>query len=324
MQTPLEPAGPEPMDWVFRFEFADFSLSFLSILFEGLPFLLLGTVLSGLIDQFLPARLMTRLLPRNAYAGVAISGALGAVFPMCECGVVPVIRRLMGKGLPVSNAIAYMLAAPIVNPIVAISTYAAFQGQDPLRMTVLRLGIGYLVAVIVGAVVHRISIGAVLRPAVVAEVVQPRGLDAAAGGGVVTRLWRALGIAVGDFLNMTIYFVLGCAAAAVFNTAVNQEVIVPLAFNDSLATISLMALAGILCLCSTSDAFVAASFVIFPQVAKIAFMVFGPMVDLKLLFMYSSVFRPKFLAGMVVGLFVLIALICIRLNVIFTFSDQIP
>lgn len=312
------------MDWVFRFEFADFSLSFLSILFEGLPFLLLGTILSGLIDQFLPARLMARLLPRNAYAGVAVSGALGAIFPMCECGVVPVIRRLMAKGLPVSNAITYMLAAPIVNPIVAISTYAAFQGQDPMKMTVLRLGVGYLVAVIVGSAVHRLSIGSVLKPSVVAEIVQPRGLDAGAGGSVATRLWRAVGIAVGDFLNMTIYFVLGCAAAAVFNTAVNQEVIVPLAFNDWLATISLMTLAGILCLCSTSDAFVAATFVLFPQVAKLAFMVFGPMVDLKLIFMYSAVFRPKFLLGLVVGLFVLIALICVRLNVLYAPATLIP
>lgn len=312
------------MDWVFRFNFSDFSLSFLSILFEGLPFLLLGTIISGLIDQFLPARLMARLLPRNAYAGVAVSGVLGAVFPMCECGVVPVIRRLMAKGLPVSNAITYMLAAPIVNPIVAFSTYAAFQGQDPIKMTVMRLAVGYVVAVIAGCVVHRLAVGSVLRPSVVAEIVQPRGLDVAASGSVSIRLWRAMGIAVGDFLNMTIYFVIGCAAAAVFNTAVNQEIIVPLAFNDWLATISLMTLAGILCLCSTSDAFVAATFVLFPQVAKLAFMVFGPMIDLKLIFMYSAVFRPKFVLGLVVGLFVLIALICVRLNVLYAPSPLIP
>lgn len=304
------------MDEVFRFSFPDFSLSFLSILFEGLPFLLLGTLLSGLIDQFLPARMMTRLLPRNAYAGIAVSGMLGAVFPMCECGVVPVIRRLMAKGLPVSNAITYMLAAPIVNPIVALSTYAAFQGQQPLRVTIVRLALGWLVAVIVGCVVHRLSTGAILRKAVVAEIMQPSGTTTGASGVIAMRLWRAMAVAVGDFLNMTIYFILGAAAAAVFNTAVNQSVIDPLASSDWLATASLMGLAAILCLCSTSDAFVAATFTSFPLVAKLGFLVFGPMVDIKLLFMYSSVFRPKFLVGLVVALFVVILLICVRLDVV--------
>src|SRR4051812_5496339 len=107
------------MGGYFNFSFPDFSFAFLSILLEGLPFLLIGTAISGLIDQFLPARLMTRLLPRNPYVGAMVSGLLGLIFPMCECGVVPVIRRLMAKGLPPSNAVAHMLAAPIVNPIVA-------------------------------------------------------------------------------------------------------------------------------------------------------------------------------------------------------------
>ena len=129
------------MDGAFNFSLSDFSFAFLSILLEGLPFLLLGTMISGLIDQFLPARLMTRLLPRNPYAGALVSGLLGMIFPMCECGIVPVIRRLIAKGLPVSNAVAYMLAAPVVNPIVAVSTYAAFRGQGAAEFVALRLGL---------------------------------------------------------------------------------------------------------------------------------------------------------------------------------------
>jgi uncharacterized membrane protein YraQ (UPF0718 family) len=92
------------MDGAFHFSLSDFSFAFLSILLEGLPFLLLGTIISGLIDQFLPARLMARLLPRNPYAGALVSGLLGLIFPMCECGVVPIIRRLMAKGLPASKS----------------------------------------------------------------------------------------------------------------------------------------------------------------------------------------------------------------------------
>jgi len=305
------------MDGAFNFSLSDFSFAFLSILLEGLPFLLLGTMISGLIDQFLPARLMTRLLPRNPYAGAFVSGLLGLIFPMCECGVVPIIRRLMAKGLPAANAITYMLSAPIVNPIVAISTYAAFRGQAPLEVTLLRLGLGYGVAVLVGMAVHNLPLHLVLRKNVIADIAQPQGLSGhAAGGGIAGRLWGALHVCVGDFLNMTVYFVLGAAAAALFNTSVNQDVMVPLAMNDWLATGSMMALAAALCLCSTTDAFIAATFSMFPTTAKLAFLVFGPMVDLKLIFLYSSVFRKRFVLGLVAGLFVLIGLLCIRLQVI--------
>jgi len=305
------------MDGIFNFSLSSFSYAFLSILFEGLPFLLLGTILSGLIDQFLPARLMTHLLPRNAFAGALVSGLLGLVFPMCECGVVPVIRRLMAKGLPPSNAITYMLSAPIVNPVVALSTYAAFRGQAPLEITLLRLGLGFGVAVTVGMAVHNLPLQQVLRPNIIADIAQPKGISGfPEAEGIAGRLWAALAVCVGDFLNMTIYFLLGAAAAALFNTSVNQDFIVPLATNDWLATGSLMGLAATLCLCSTTDAFIAATFSMFPAVSKLAFLVFGPMVDLKLIFIYSSVFRKRFVLGLVVGLFVLIGLLCVRLRVI--------
>jgi hypothetical protein len=300
----------------FNFSLPDFSYAFLAILFEGLPFLLIGTIISGLIDQFLPAQLMTRLLPRNPYVGAVVSGLLGICFPMCECGVVPVIRRLMAKGLPTSNAITYMLAAPIVNPIVALSTYAAFRGQSPLQIVGFRLGIGFVVAVIVGIVVHHLPLRWVLRQEVLASLAQPQGLSGGAGGPVSRRLWNALGTCVGDLLNMMVYFVLGAAAAATFNTAINQEVILPLALNDWLATGSMMGLAAVLSVCSTTDAFIAATFAMFPTVAKLAFLVFGPMVDMKLIFIYSAAFRKRFVLALVVGLFVLIGLICIRLRVI--------
>ena len=306
------------MDSAFSFSLSSFSFAFLSILLEGLPFLLLGTILSGLIDQFLPVRLMTRLLPRNPVAGALVSGLLGLIFPMCECGVVPIIRRLMAKGLPPANAITYMLSAPIVNPIVAISTYAAFRGQAPMEITLMRLGLGYSVAVAVGLIVHHLPLGRVLRTNIIADIAQPQGLSGGmASGGVVARLWAALAVCVGDFLSMTVYFVLGAGAAALFNTSVNQDFIVPFATNDWLATGSLMALAATLCLCSTTDAFIAATFTMFPTISKLAFLVFGPMVDLKLIFIYSSVFRKRFVFGLVIGLFLLVGLLCMRLRVIY-------
>jgi uncharacterized membrane protein YraQ (UPF0718 family) len=305
------------MEGAFNFSLSDFSFAFLSILLEGLPFLLLGTIIAGLIDQFLPARLMTRMLPRNPYAGVLVSGLLGLIFPMCECGVVPIIRRLMAKGLPPANAITYLFAAPIVNPIVAVSTFAAFRGQAPLEVTLLRLALGYGVAVVVGAIVHNLPLNQVLRTNIIADIAQPQSLSGSATAvGMAGRLWAALAVCVGDFMSMTVYFVLGAGAAALFNTSVNQDFIAPLAMNDWLATGSLMILAAMLSLCSTTDAFIAATFSMFPTTAKLAFLVFGPIISLKLIFIYSSIFRKRFIACLVVGLFVLVGLLCMRLQVI--------
>lgn len=300
----------------FQFSFQDFSFAFLSILLEGVPFLLIGTLISGLLDQYLPARLMTRILPRHAYAGILVSASLGVVFPMCECGVVPVIRRLVTKGLPLSYGVAYMLAAPIVNVIVAISTYAAFRGQYPLEMMLLRIGVGYLVAVIGAMAVHNLRMDLVLRPEIIRDIARAGSGAGSAGVGHGLRLTRALNVAVKDFLAMMVFFILGVAAAATFSTAINQEIILPLALDTTVATFSMMGLAGILSLCSTSDAFIAATFVSFPAVAKLAFLVFGPMMDLKLLFIYSAVFRKRFVLGLAVGLFLLIGLICTRLVIL--------
>lgn len=121
----------------------DFAFAFLSLLFEGAPFILLGTLISGLLDVYLPSGAMDRLLPKNKIGAVLVAGLLGAIFPVCECAVVPVIRRLVKKGLPVSCALTYMLAAPILNPITALSTWKAFEGQDAGLMTASRLLLGF-------------------------------------------------------------------------------------------------------------------------------------------------------------------------------------
>lgn len=302
----------------FSFSLPDFSYAFLSVLLEGVPFILLGTILSGLIDQFLPARLMTRLLPRNAFAAVCLGGVLGIVFPMCECGIVPVIRRLIAKGLPVSSAVAYMLAAPIVNPITAISTYAAFRGQGAAEFTALRLGLGFFVAVLAGLAVLNLPIGAVLKKTILESVTLsgPVGDGGPSAQPFLRRLIGAMETGVRDFMDVMVYFILGVGVASAFGTAVNQEVFLPLSLDDRLAIPAMMTLAGVLSLCSSSDAFIAATFVAFPAVAKLAFLVFGPMMDLKLVFIYSAVFTRRFVGTLAIGLFVIIGLLCLRLAVV--------
>ena len=315
---------------LFTFHFQDFAYSFLSILFEGIPFLLLGSLMSGAVDAFVPSEMMTRLLPRNSAPAILLSGLLGGIFPMCECGSVVVIRRFIKKGLPVSCAVTYMLAAPIVNPVVALSTFAAFRGQSPWVMAILRLSLGFLLSVAVGFVTRQIPLEKLLQKNIIDSLPQNRraafrisampgdddGLNLDGEGTFRQKLQRAMQAATSDFLDVAFFLVIGAAIASMFNTAINQSIIFPLATSTVLSTLTMMVLAFGLAICSTSDAFIAASFVSFPFAAKLAFLVFGAMFDIKLFFLYGLVFRRWFVLCLLVGLFVTIALICIRLSVL--------
>ena len=295
----------------FQFSLPDFQFAFLSILLEGAPFLLGGAILSGLLEEFLPQSLMTRLLPMNPRTAIVVSGLLGMIFPVCECGIVPVVRRLLRKGLPVSCGVTYMLAAPIVNPLVILSTLAAFRGQGALEMTLLRFGIGLTVAILAGWVVSFAAPFSILRPGLLGSEADHDHGHAAASP--IDRLTNVTNVASRDFLDVAVYFVIGAAAAALFGTAVNQEIILPLAENPPLAIASLMGLASVLSVCSTTDAFIAATLTTFPMAAKLAFLVFGPMLDFKLLFLYGAAFSRRFILLLAAGLFVVIGLLCWRL-----------
>jgi uncharacterized protein len=307
--------------------FNDFAFTFLSVLFEGVPFLLLGSIISGCVDVFVSPERMSRLLPGRGVGSVFLSGLLGLVFPMCECGSVIVIRRFIRKGLPLSAAITYMLASPIVSPIVALSTFAAFKGQNPWVMTGLRLSLGYLLAVGAGLIARTAKPESILLPAMLTQTTARRrsGLsvaavptqdfsDLAASSGISKKLLLAVQSATADFLDVAFFLIIGAVIASIFNTAIDQKVILPLAANAPLAIGSMMVLRFLLAICSTTDAFIAATFRTFPFAAKLAFLVFGPLFDFKLLFLYGSIFRRRliFLFGIV--MFVLVGLICWRMG----------
>lgn len=298
----MTPPAPSPT--------GDVLFAFLSIVLEGAPYILLGTIISGFIDAYLPSNAIDRLLPKRPFFAVLIAGLLGGIFPVCECAVVPVIRRLVKKGLPLSCAVTYMLSAPIINPVVVISTLSAFKGQDAGFMTGSRLLMAYLVTVTVGMIVSRLRVDRVLHERVLAEGATEHSH---AVGPHDVRVRHALRTAQTDFLDTAMYFIIGVLITAVFNTQLMvrpdfQSTVVSVSGNDWLAVPGLMILAFLLSLCSTTDAFIAATLQGFSWVSKLAFLVFGPMLDLKLIFMYSSVFKKRFVLGLSVGLFVLVML----------------
>lgn len=271
----------------------NFLLVFGSLLIEAVPFVLLGAVVSAAIEVFVPARVFERLtgLPRPLQLPVA--GLAGLAFPVCECGSVPVARRLASKGLSPAAAVTFMLSAPVLNPVVIASTFVAYQGRDTLWPMVLgRTGLGLFAAMAVGWVVAN------RRPE---ELLRPRAEDEHEHVHDEGKSKAFFGHLAGDFVFMGRFLVIGAIVAALLQTFVPQSIIGRVADTPVLALIAMMALAFVLSLCSESDAFVAASFVQFGVGAQLAFLVFGPMVDTKLGILYTATFSRGFFKIVVIA-----------------------
>jgi uncharacterized membrane protein YraQ (UPF0718 family) len=297
---------------------------FLGIFIEAVPFLLLGSVAAGLITEFVSADDIARFFPKNKVAGAFAGSLLGMLFPVCECGVVPLVRRLYQKGFPVSAGISFLLAAPVINPVVIASTYAAF-GNSPIFWgriiftIVIAFGIGMVFSV-------QPNMARVVLPRSLAPVMGGIDQDQSAKGKVQTparasnkpsfslRLQRALGVASDEFFDMGKYLVLGTLIATTLQTFIPQQALMNVGQGPVSSVIALQALAFVLSVCSTVDAFLALSFVnTFTAGSIIAFLVFGPMIDIKSTLMFLNVFRPRvvfylaaltFLSTLLVGVFI--------------------
>lgn len=271
------------------------SINFLAIIVEALPFMLIGSLAGGLIEVFVPIALIDKVFGQKPVRAVFLAGGLGLIIPVCECAIIPVVRRLLGKGVPFAAAIAFLLAGPIVNIIVAWSTAVAYAYHWPVVF--IRLGCGYGIAVTVGLLLGLIYTRA-------------NGLhQSLAGSGdapccghdhgdskqsLPVRLRHAMEHSSNDFFAVGRYLVIGAFIAAIMRSSVSMDSFTSLMSSPWLAIAIMMIMAFVLNLCSEADAFIAASFrELLPGSAQMAFMVLGPMLDTKLLLMYLSVFRKR-------------------------------
>jgi len=283
-----------------------FSTRFLGIFIEAAPFLLLGTLTSGLIEVFVNRNHIARLAPRNRVLGAGCGVLLGFAFPVCECGVVPVARRLFTKGLPISVGVTFLLASPVMNPIVLLSTWSAF-GMGPVLVG------RYVITAIVAAGVGLVFALAgrprdLLRPAAMVGVsggavdAPPRYLDVGAGAAaaetgadkLIPRFRAALSLASDEFVDMGRFLIIGSLLAATMQTLVSQDALLSLGRGTVTSVITMQVLAYVLSVCSTVDAFLALAFRgTFTTASILTFLIFGPMVDMKSTLMFLSVFRPR-------------------------------
>jgi uncharacterized membrane protein YraQ (UPF0718 family) len=266
-----------------------FVLIFTSIVVEALPFVLLGALVSAVIEVFVSDRAfgaLARLPIPLQLPGAAFGGFL---FPVCECGSVPVARRLIVRGMHPSAGLAFMLAAPILNPVVLASTWVAYGGRGlGLEMVVGRALLGLILALVAGWAIGVDGAAELLRSR---SDEPPHALHG-------RRDKRAALVAhlSGDFFFMGRFVVMGGALAAMLQTVVPQSLVTGVATTPVIGSLALMGIAYVLSLCSEADAFVAVTFTSFPLGSQLAFLVFGPVVDVKLSFLYGATFRRRFVA----------------------------
>nr|WP_281280475.1 permease [Paenibacillus koleovorans] len=300
----FSPGGLPSLPTEYPDALLSFKTMFIGIALEALPFILLGILVSSLMQEFVSERTIQRFIPRNPILGVLFGCALGMLFPICECGLIPVIRRLMHKGMPLYIAVVFILAGPIANPIVFAATYAAFRGNPELVYA--RMGLALLVASAIGLLLLRLVKSNPLknsRSTMYGERASAMEHRHHAGGGGGNRLMRIAGHASDEFFEMGKYLMFGALVTAAIQTFVPRSELVQLGQGEWTAPLFMMGLAYLLSICSTSDAFVASSFATsFSAGSLLAFLVFGPMLDLKSTAMLLSVFRARFvllLAGLI-------------------------
>ncbi len=253
---------------------------FTAICLQAMPFLVFGVALSSALTAFVPETVYQRLIPKRAGAAVPVAGAAGGVLPGCECASVPLAGGLIRRGVAPAAALTFLLSAPAINPVVLVATGVAFSGQ--LEMVAARFLASFGAAVVIGWVWARFGKTDWLR-------MKRQHHDPAAPRWVVFR-----DSMLHDLMHAGGYLVVGAAAAGTLNVVVPREWVVTVADLPVISALVMAALAFLLSICSEADAFVAASLSDFSATAMLAFMVVGPMLDLKLIALQAGTFGWRF------------------------------
>lgn len=284
-----------------------FKTLFISIVLEAIPFILLGVLISSLLHVFVPDKIIRRLVPRNPILGLLFACLLGIVFPVCECGMIPVVRRLILKGMPVYMAVVFILTGPILNPVIYAATFMAFRNRPEIAYS--RMGLAFAAAFIIGLILYRFVKSNPLRSngGSLNHIHAPGGHsheDHHSGNRMTAFFMHASD----EFFEMGKYLVFGCLLTAGIQAMVARESLAAIGHGPWSSHLFMMGFAYVLSLCSTSDAFVASSFLsTFTAGSLLTFLVFGPMLDFKSTLMLLSVFKSRFvlLLALLIGVTVL-------------------
>lgn len=283
-------------------ELGNFKVVFLSIVLEALPFILIGVVVSALLETFVSEEFIYKVLPKNRYASIMMACCLGMVFPVCECGIVPVARRLVSKGVPLYSAVAFMLAAPIINPVVISSTAVAFTNNHAMVWS--RMGTAFLVSFSTALILSFLVKGNQLNNSSVIDTGTCCHNHACnheqAAAGWRARVWSTLQASCDEFFEMGKYLIIGALLGALAQNFIPRSLLISVGQDQLLSIIIMIVFAFAVSVCSTADAFIAASFAAsFNPGALLAFMILGPMLDVKNSLMLFKAFKSRFVLFMI-------------------------
>lgn len=273
-----------------------FATIFTSIVLEGIPFILLGAFVSALIQVFVSEETITKIIPKNKFLGFFGASLMGFIFPVCECAIIPIARRLIKKGLPFGLGVTFMLAVPIVNPVVLLSTYYAF--YDKPSMVIMRGGFGIIAAITIGIFISMVEKKAI-SPLKNNGYKDEYGCNC--GCDINNPLYKyksklsiILDHTTREFLSISKYLIFGAFISGVFQTLVSRDVMTSLGSRPMASIGIMMALAFLLSICSEADAFIARTFLSQFTVGSIlGFLLLGPMLDIKNTFMLFGNFKGK-------------------------------
>lgn len=270
---------------------------FLSIVLEAIPFILLGVFASALIQVFVSEALIQRLIPKNPYIALIPAVLVSALLPVCECAIIPIIRRLLKKGMPLHIGVVILVGAPILNPVVFAATFYAFQSNTSIVYS--RMGLAVVACILIGLSVYFLFQNSnQLRDVYVQEHEEAK---------VGNKLKQMLYHASDEFFDMGKYLLFGALVASLFQTFLDRQLLTNLASNDYMSSAVMMGFAYVLSLCSEADAFVASSFShTFSPTALLAFLLYGPMMDFKNTIMLLSFFKKRFACSLILIITVIV------------------
>jgi uncharacterized protein len=286
---------------------SDFAMIFIGLMIESIPFVVVGVVISALVAKYLQSSLILKFKSKNRFISHIQAMFIGLALPVCECGNVPLAKRLSLVGFKPSEVITFFLAAPILNPLVLFTTLEAFNLDK--NIAIIRILSGCVIALVVGIL---FSYNPDQKELMVPRAQTLRSFDGFKQGDQEELNHNSfIEIFREEFFNIFKMLVIGCLLAATFQIVVPREFISIFASDPSLSIIAMMFLAFIISICSSVDAFFALSLAsTFSLGSIIAFLVFGPMIDVKTLVMLRSVFKTKTL-GLLTAM---VAILCIFLG----------
>lgn len=262
---------------------------FLSIMIEALPFVLIGAIISGFIEVYISPDVVHRYLPKNKFLRILFGTFIGFFFPSCECGIVPIVHRFLEKKVPTYTAVPFLATAPVINPIVLFSTFTAF--GNSIRFALFRALGSVIVAMVLGIFLGFLDTSSILKTDIEVEGTHHHHHH---------KGWKKVGYtlvhAIDEFFDTGRYLVFGCLFASLVQVYVPTRLLTNLGHSPVSAILVMMLMAFLLSLCSEADAFIGASFLAsFGLAPVMAFLVIGPMIDIKNLLMMKHYFNNRFI-----------------------------